>query len=259
MPAWMNSLVKRTKVVKDLHVKLKMTQAMLSRVVTADAPVLLPDGSRLLVPNCVEDGIQRDIFCSQDYFEAELLRDLEAKLPSAGVFADVGANIGNHSIFWASRGSRSVHAFEPMPSTFALLQKNISLNRFADRIHAHNVGLGDREGRASVKKFTSENIGATEIVENPSGGMILSRLDDFAGELGSLDFLKIDTEGFELKVLRGAAQTLMNFAPIILVEITRKNKAAVFRLLLAAGYALTMEYPEYNYLFEPLNRRLPTT
>jgi FkbM family methyltransferase len=251
MRAWINSLVKRTKTVKKLNEQLQDMREVLQRLVMKDGMIELPDGARFFLPDCIEDSVQRRILLSNNYYEYDLLGDLETRLPNEGVFFDVGANIGNHTIFWARRGARTVHAFEPVRSTFELLEKNVSLNNLSANVVSHNFGLGEAVGSARVVKFTHENIAATQLGEHADGDLAIGVLDEFARAAGRVDFIKIDTEGFELKVLRGAREAIAAHRPIILVEVWPRNQNDVFSWMRSNGYALAKTYPVDNFLFEP--------
>jgi FkbM family methyltransferase len=117
----------------------------------------------------------------------------------------------------ALRGACEVHAFEPCPETFHRLSRHIALNRM-ECIHAHPIALSDVPGLASLQPRNG-NSGAAFLV--PGGQIAVSTLDQFveARGLQRLDFMKIDVEGFEERVLRGGARTLERFRPTILIEI----------------------------------------
>jgi len=138
--------------------------------------------------------------------------------PGAVIF-DVGANFGYYSVMLASAlgGACEVHAFEPCPETFNRLTGHIALNRL-ECIHAHPLALSDAPGLAALQP-RSGNSGAAFLV--PGGQIPVSTLDRFVEERGlqRLDFMKIDVEGFEERVLRGGAGTLERFRPMILIEI----------------------------------------
>jgi FkbM family methyltransferase len=228
---------------------------ILSQIVLKDVFVEMPDGAKIFVPNCVEDLVQKSIFFTRNYYECDILQALDAELPQSGVFLDVGANIGNHAIYWATRGARIVHAFEPVRSTFELLQRNVSENNLSEKIVCHNLDLGDSKGSADIAKYTSENIGGTQIVEVENGAILVDTIDNLASSLGRVDFVKIDSEGFEVKILRGASETIAQHKPIIFVEIFPKNKKGVFAFMNSHGYVLLKQFEPNNYLFGPDKRK----
>lgn len=128
---------------------------------------------------------------------------------------DIGANIGNHSLYFSDYFKRVV-SFEPHPRTFGLLALNAQL---ADNISCHNVGLSDQDGSATLW-VPPANFGRSSVSESRGARPIdikLVKLDDF-GEFENVKLLKIDVEGHEQKALLGARETILRHKPIILFE-----------------------------------------
>lgn len=171
---------------------------------------------------------------------ADFLTALNARF-SRAVALDIGANVGNHSLFFAKL-FQTVHAFEPNPRTFGLLKVNSEL---ADNIVAHNVALGSRPGKASLN-FNPLNIGEASlnpIMRGPSDVEIqIERLDDLSGQLGQVAFIKLDVEGFETEVISGAKTVLERFRPVIAFEQNPSafvdGRSAAADLLVSIGYRL---------------------
>ncbi len=142
-----------------------------------------------------------------------VLGDLEQ-----GVALDIGANIGNHSIFF-SRHFSCVHSFEPHPRIFDLLSFNAKL---AGNVVPYNFGLGEKE--ESLELYENwENMGSSSIKHRYSAqaGKVtigIKRLDDIELNAGPITFMKIDVEGFESSVIRGAWGTIRKHQPLILME-----------------------------------------
>lgn len=129
---------------------------------------------------------------------------------------DVGANIGENALAYAKRfPSATIFAFEPVDETFSRLQQNLREHRQILPVHC---ALGDFNGRSRCNLHADSRnntlIGGLKDVfhSNPSGDqeVRVSTLDTYFTEQGieSVDLLKIDTEGFDLAVLRGASETL---------------------------------------------------
>lgn len=139
-------------------------------------------------------------------------------LTNPKLVVDVGANIGNHSHFFESKGS-DVVAFEPTSGNFSLLQKNLI------RGVSHNFALGRDAGEAemlvSLDSMGNSHIrGAIEIASDPSAtseAVQVRTLDSF--ELPHVDLLKIDAEGFEMEILAGCEATLGRCRPAIWIEV----------------------------------------
>jgi hypothetical protein len=82
---------------------------------------------------------------------------------SGGIVFDIGANVGNHAVYWAiKRRAYKVYAFEPVLSTFSLLETNIALNLTEKTIIPLNYAISDHIGKVSIGKVDLQNIGATE-------------------------------------------------------------------------------------------------
>lgn len=171
---------------------------------------------------------------------ADFLKPLSTRFAST-VALDVGANIGNHSLFFAQRFGK-VHAFEPNPRTFGLLKVNASLT---DNIVVHNIGLGSKRGRASLN-FNPLNVGEASLTPVQKGPMDveiqIERLDDLSNQLGNVAFIKLDVEGFEPEVLAGAKAFLERFRPVVAFEQNPSafvdGRSAAAELLVSMGYQL---------------------
>jgi len=167
----------------------------------------------------------------------DFLRPIYSEFAS-GVALDVGANVGNHAIFFDKYFSRTI-AFEPNPSTYELLEFNA---RHSKAVTAVDCGLGDVAGEFDLCE-DYENFGGSAIKEGAENGTVrvrVERLDDLGVELTGLRLIKIDVEGFEANVVRGAKHTIGLYQPIILFEQHRsefKNgEPETIRVLREMGY-----------------------
>ena len=162
-------------------------------------------------------------------YEPELREIFRAVLPAGGVAVDVGANVGWHTLLLArlvGDGGR-VLAAEPNPSVRARLQENLNLNRFR-HVEVVPYALADAEGAAeflapdgnAVGAGDGRMVAATEIGEHQIIRVETRRLDTIllAMRLERLDLIKIDVEGFEWPVLKGAEQMIARFRPHIVFE-----------------------------------------
>lgn len=150
-----------------------------------------------------------------------LLLKLLERLPNATVL-DIGANIGNHALAFATR-AHTVHAFEPIPYLYEVLRGNVARNGLA-HVHAHNVALSDHGGSATINMVNAGNYGASSFDRRTEGttpvDVTLTTGDAFIAEHGiaRVDFVKIDVEAHEVFVLRGLMQTLQRDLPFITME-----------------------------------------
>lgn len=143
------------------------------------------------------------------------------------VVLDIGCNIGFTALKLAQKAKAgSVICFEPDPFNYACCRKNLELNRFHN-IRALNVALGNDTGKVQMELRTPANRGGNRINQSSARGLPVDirRLDDLIGELmvDRVDLIKIDVEGYELKVMEGAEQTIRAFKPILFIELDDNN------------------------------------
>lgn len=163
------------------------------------------------------DYIKEKIISNANFYEEDLLSEI-SRLPIAeGAFCDVGANIGNHSVFFSRILDRDVYAFEPVPESYGLLSENLVLNDVASQVQAFNVAVGASES-TGVMHVHQTNLGASKLVEEEGGGVRISTLDSILPSESNIALIKIDVEGFECEVLRGAVDTIRRCKPVLVVE-----------------------------------------
>ena len=158
-------------------------------------------------------------------------------LPDESVVVDIGANIGAMAKIFARR-AKVVHAFEPSPRALEYLRMNADENVIVHAVAlSDHAGVGLFEERESLDRSSLSDHG----IEVP-----VRTLDSF--DLKP-DLIKIDVEGFEPEVLRGARETLRR-SPILLFEALSENALADCRAAItSANPAYRIErISEHNYL-----------
>ncbi|MGH1351910.1 MAG: FkbM family methyltransferase [Methyloligellaceae bacterium] len=244
-----NSLIKKTKSYRKLEDRVSMLENFICSQEHHCLIQLKNDGCMYL-PYMFTDAIQKHLFTERNFYEIEILIDLDQYFQDINVIFDVGANIGNHSVYWALKHNlKAIHAFEPLTDTYNILRKNIDHNHISHVVSCHNIGIGKTPSKASVDKTNRTNIGATSLKADQNGNITINSIDSFLGENSDVDFIKIDVEGFELDVLMGSMQTLRRCKPIIFIETFEDNKEEVCAILGSAGYRLEKEYENDNFLF----------
>jgi FkbM family methyltransferase len=184
----------------------------------------------------------------------------------AGVVAlDAGANIGVHTVEWARAmfGWGRVIAFEAQEHVFYALAGNIALNNCFNA-SARWSALGERDGHIDIPEpdyLRPGSFGSLELRQRAKGEFIgqavsyaaedcvrtpMVAIDSLA--LDRLDFLKIDVEGMEIEVLRGARATLEKCRPIVMLEVTKSDGAALQAFLRDLGFRTTREGMGENLL-----------
>lgn len=129
------------------------------------------------------------------------------------IAVDVGAHVGLFS-YPLSHEFAQVIAFEPMPEHRDCFLRNMEGR---DNWTLHPVALGPEAGEAAVRTRTEGSSGDTGVEPSGDGHRVEMRTLDSYG-LIDVDFVKIDCEGYELLVLRGAVETLQRCRPVVLVE-----------------------------------------
>jgi FkbM family methyltransferase len=185
-----------------------------------------------------------------------------------GQVIEVGANMGVHTVPMAmelARQGRTMLAFEPQPVIFQQLCANLALNGLMN-VTAMPYAIGAEAGVVSfaVPDYrVLGNFGATEMLSQgaasqgvPPSQVVTQQiacfpLDSYVGS-GDVALIKIDVEGFELAVLKGAVGTIKRARPILYVENDRTAQSAeLIGWLLEHRYRLWWHTP---FLFNPANR-----
>ena len=206
--------------------------------------------AKFYVPNYPDDYIQSEIVDNRTFYEAGLLEELQPYIKKNAVILDIGANIGNHSVYWAVRSNaKKIYSFEPIKDTFKILKKNVEINNLINKIKIFNIGLSNKKINGSISFFDFTNIGGTHVKQDSNGNLLLDKLDNIKIEEDTVDFVKIDVEGHELEVLQGARETLLKYKPTIFVESFPDKKPKVHKFLTNLGYHLEKSFEGDNYLY----------
>ncbi len=162
--------------------------------------------------------------------EPKVREFLASRFKPGSVFVDVGANVGAYSLRALSKGM-TVYSLEPNPENVKILRRNAEINRLPAAIL--EFALGASEGTARM----TQN-GATSRIIDEGIEVQVRPLDTF--HYPKVDLLKVDVEGYELEVFRGAKDTLVRCHPDIMIEmhhwIGAEAEAELFNILLSSGY-----------------------
>lgn len=147
------------------------------------------------------------------------------------VVVDVGANYGDSAIWWSRTFKAKVIAFEPLNEVFNVLEENVRLNKA--EVTTYNVALGNGD-------LISGSSDGNMLSAGGNLTMKAEKLDSYIFE--RVDLLKIDVEGFEVDVLKGAENTICRFKPRIIIETHSKElRKKCHEFLSSHGYTLTVE------------------
>ena len=157
-------------------------------------------------------------------------------------YIDVGAHIGT-TIAPYSRIFKNIVGFEANPQTFEFLTKNIKNNNIDCRLEP--FGLHERPCKGHIKRHSDANSGCFYFCEDEEGQIECKTLDQY--EFEDVDFIKIDTEGSELYVLKGAEHTIKKYKPLIQVECNSLS-SSIFGIETTSlvDYLQSLGYVLYN-------------
>lgn len=143
------------------------------------------------------------------------------RLSAGDIVIDGGAFLGETSFWFISRGASKVYAFEPDEMSFQVLSQNVARNKLENSVITIKKCLADENGLLQMKMngsgSSSSIIGGGTEVEGVT-------LDSFVerNKLKRIDFIKLDVEGAEINVLKGATETIKKFKPKMAVSVYHK-------------------------------------
>jgi FkbM family methyltransferase len=192
-------------------------------------------------------------------WEEDTTRFILSRVHPGTVFLDVGANIGWFSLQVAARLRQlgedgTVIAIEAQHEVVGQLRKAIAISGLDDFICLQAVAAGEMHGKATLHRLTDGNRGGTYVL--PTGQTInptdsveesirVEPLDMLLSDLRRLDLVKLDVEGSEIAVIRGAVGLLRKFRPELIVEI---NEEALQRTAGLGAEQLLAELSECGYI-----------
>jgi FkbM family methyltransferase len=190
----------------------------------------------------------------QDFEEMGFLLHV---LRNQHLFIDVGANMGTYTVLASAVVGATCIAFEPVPSTFQKLCRNIRLNDVTDLCELHNRGLSSEEG---FLVFTSDDGPMNRVVKcnvarpQNSIDVPVTTLNRVVGNRQPA-LIKIDVEGFELEVLRGGDQVLKSESLLaVIMELNGSGRDYGYED--AAIVAQMLEWGFLAYSYDPFSRDL---
>lgn len=185
-------------------------------------------------------------------FDSSLVKDILISFKDGYVFYDIGANTGWYSMLAAILNKKSlIFSFEPVTEHIECLQESIALNRLEAQVVIHPIALSNSNGEMSMLLAGSGSSLEKDFLSTNEGVRIvkIKTLDSVIKEknIPTPDFIKIDVEGHEYKVLLGAKDILSKSSPILFIEIAKtlksihrgfihKDYEAIFSLLSSLGY-----------------------
>jgi FkbM family methyltransferase len=164
--------------------------------------------------------------CVDGYYDISSVHVLQNFLKPGMTFLDVGTHVGQYTLVASDlvglRGT--VHSFEPQPDTFDILEHNVRTNHLTN-VHLNNCALAETSKEVELYVAAPDNVGQSSLrrPHNYSGIALkvpCRTLDEYVEEhrIHRVDLIKIDVEGSELSVLRGARKTISRMKPYLIVE-----------------------------------------
>lgn len=165
-------------------------------------------------------------------------RDKYWKISSGDTVLDIGSSYGAYALTACAMGAR-VYAFEPEKTVFVDLEKNIELNNWKNKCFPYNIGFWDKESSVNMKSYAPHwpEFSITSDYD-------MTTLDKFVEDknINKIDWIKIDVEGAEEKVILGGLNTLKKFKPKLIVEchvfLDKNLKDKITKLLNYLDYQL---------------------
>lgn len=170
---------------------------------------------------------------------------------------EIGANVGYYTLLTASliRKEGKILAAEPHPGNFSTLLENVSMNSLGN-VTCLNVACSNYDGHGHMK-ITPQSDLHRLLEDGENGGLRVEvrKVDTLAKDLERLDFMKMDVQGHEDKVIEGSYKTIETFKPSLLLEFhpTLADKDSTLKLLTKLkGYGYEIDYLIPRFLDWPL-------
>lgn len=187
------------------------------------------------------------------FYEEAQLQAFGQLCPQDRVFLDIGANIGNHTLYMAKiRKVRQVVPFEVNPDAIAILRINLALNSCGNVDDSYlGIGLSSREQRITRVESYADNLGGTRFMPSETGEFLSIPGDPLVAHL-PVGAIKIDVEGMETDVLEGLRTTIRRWRPALFLEVEDRylpvfqDWMAEFRYRVTATFAPYVDKKEYT-------------
>jgi FkbM family methyltransferase len=214
------------------------------------------------LPN-LKDFQYFEIYC-KGFYEPELVKYIIETLPQNGCLLDIGANIGSIAIpVGLARPDAKIISVEALPHNFNYLQENLKINGLKNIIPL-NVCFSNDNGKLVRLYHHKIRLGSTSFHSLHSKDfveLVTKTLDQQLKELSidKVDMLKIDTEGSEALIFRGASDLLHKSKPIVLFEFNESYENAIEGLHAGAAQQILIDAGYKIFEFDHYSGRKPLT
>ena len=165
-----------------------------------------------------EDSFMCNYYSKNGLFYENKMLDYIKNNQICGLYIDVGAFIGNHSVFFSKMCDKctGVMSYEPIIDSFKIFEEN---TKNINNVKGKNVAVGEKSGKCEMK-IVIENTGMSYVSKINSGNIEMVTIDDeFKETKENIGLIKIDVEGYEYDVLKGSIDTINKFKPHLFIEI----------------------------------------
>jgi FkbM family methyltransferase len=222
-----------------------------SRITRKPMMYQFTEKSKLIIKSGMA-GATGNLYCGLHEFED--MSFLLHFLREEDLFIDIGANIGSYTLLASGQVGCTAIAIEPVPSTYTLLENNITLNNLQTNVTTMNIALGGEDGTISFTSALDTTNHVATKNEKDTIQVPMSRLDAITlNKMPTL--LKIDVEGFETEVIKGSKETLQKETlKAIIIELNGSgdrygyNEVDIHNIFLSLGYK--------PFLYSPFERTL---
>jgi len=208
---------------------------------------------------CISDYLRKN-----NIWEPHMHKIFEKYVNKDSIVVEGGCHIGSHTLKLAYL-CKHIYAFEPMPESFDLLNKNLDINNL-NNVTVIKKGLSNNNDKTHFEWITEGNPGGSGLADNPMGKphwatqnnkILVDLITIDLLNLDKLDFIKLDIEGYESKAIEGAIKTINKFKPIITMEFWSNYNGGVdinytkkiFNNLLEIGYScIHISGPDFLFI-----------
>lgn len=220
-------------------------------------------GEMITIFHLKQDFIPQQIRQHNTFYEAEFLQTLSFFWDRQGAVFDIGANIGNHSLWFAKIMGAHVWAFEPIPMNALTHCINMEINHVQDRVRFFQIGLDKLDGELSMGMAKEGNMGTWSMLSGNAEDSVkvsvtpLDRLLEKTPLDLPISVIKIDVEGMEENVLHGAREALQRFKPVLAMESATLSELSSLETLISPWGYFPVEVMNYTPTFIWLNKYNP--
>jgi FkbM family methyltransferase len=188
-----------------------------------------------------KDPITRAVQQSGTFYEWQMLKALDEYICPEDLVLDVGADIGNHSVYFAAVHSARVIAYEAVPATANILQRNIEYNFLDDKVRIRRVGLGNMRTSSRSRGRDTDSRKAEAFM--PGSGEIVVTTLDMEGIRDRVSLIRVDVEGMDIDVLRGAVGLITRNRPVIVCKAADQTSLdSLIEFTVDIGYTFAGKY-----------------